>query len=274
MKCAGLMNSFVVGIIIVLIAFFMVFFLAIKMGYMANQDADVNICRVTLAAQKLSQMRVTLSDVRLDSSLASACKRRLVDIDDTGIYLVKKNNRESKIPVYFSNANTLTKTSTYTLKESPARTQEALASHFSESMRQCWFKGLEGKIEVFNDESVIFTSRVCMLCDETHVQLTNGTVPKGAWLSSYQSGTNMPNEKNLQTYEQYLYTLLNADGDLYAGGQPRCLYDAGIADNPTLRDGSYATIFFRDFAKIQNGCMAVAVVPAQQVRSICAYIAN
>jgi hypothetical protein len=294
----GLVHSFVVALIITLIAFLIIFGIAIRTGFIAGEDTDTNLCRVTLAAQELS--KVEFGGMTFNSPLASACKRRVIDITDDGIRIVKKG-MDTKASVYLKQGDVLRRTTDYDLKG--PRTQEALASHFSESMRRCWLRGLEGKVEVFNDRTNVFKGTVCLLCDETHVRLSNPEPTRRAWLSGYVFSTVMPADKDRRTYGEYLFTILPADNDAYAdfwemvidratlGGvrllgfstdasrftssaQSICIIENDITMDPVLRDGSYATVFFRDFSKIQTGCMAVAVVPAQKVRSLCDYVAN
>jgi len=300
----GLVHSFVVALIITLIAFLIILGFAIRTGVIANEDADVNICRVTLAAQELSQMRLSMTNVRLDSPLASACKRRIVEISERGVYLIKRGPN-TKIPVYLNNsAGNLQRTTNYDLQSerSAAYRQQVLASHFSESMRRCWLRGLEGQVEVFNDRTLFSSATVCMLCDETRVQLSSSP-PRGAWLSSYIHRTTMPTDSEKRTYGEYLFTMTSGDSRAYGNwmegfadgatlgairllgldpsadrfttnAQSVCIIENNINQNPSLRDGTYATVFFRDFSKFQTGCMAVAVVPAQQVRTLCDYVAN
>lgn len=289
----GILHSFIVILIITLVAFIIILVFAIRTGYIANEDRDTNICRITLAAQDMSKIGV--GGAKLDSPLASACKRRTIDITDRGAYLVKPLVN-TKLALYIKDGTAMPKTTSYDLMGS--ETQQVLANHFAESMRRCWLRGLEGEVEVFNDRSYALTSTVCMICDETHVQLTTNNPTQGAWLSTYLATTKMPSSKEGLTYGEYLFNLKSADQSNFAqwlttydwreflifglpgkdgytlSGQTLCITEKGIDMNPQIRDGSYATIFFRDFSKRQFGCMATVVVPAQQVRRMCDYVAN
>lgn len=290
----GVLHSFVVVLIITLIAFLIILGFAIRAGYIANEDADTNICRVTLAAQDMSKIGV--GGAQLDSPLASACKRRTITIADEGIYSIKRGP-DTKLPVYIADGSVLKKTTSYNLEG--AQTQEILANHFAQSMSRCWLRGLEGEVEVFNDRSIVTTQTVCMLCDETHVQLTNNNPTRGAWLTTYLANTKMPQNRDGLTYGEYLFNIkggisknqfvtwlttfdwreilifgLPGKDGYTLTGQTLCITEKGIEMNPQIRDGSYATVFFRDFSKKNYGCMAVAVVPAQQVRRLCDYVAN
>lgn len=303
----GIEQQFLVILILTILGFLIILGFAVRTGYISNVEADTNLCRVTLAAQELSQIRVSRTGIVMDSPLSTACKRRTVNVMDDGIFS-ERRGPDQKLPVYLkqqSEATLLKGTTNYDLEESKSQAyrQEVLASYFSESMRRCWLRSLEGEVEVFNDETTFKTANVCMLCDETHVSLGAAQNTKGAWLSTYIQGTVMPGDVEKRTYGEYLFTINDAENSAYAnffealvsvgtGGaihllglssdasrftnnaQFVCITENNINMNPVIRDGSYATIFFRDFSKFQTGCMAVAVVPAQQVRSLCDYVAN
>jgi hypothetical protein len=306
------MHSFVIGIILILVAFGIVLYWAFRIGYLADQDADTNLCRVTLAAQDLT--KIGFEGLHRDSPMATACKRRYSIIDDTGIYRVPIERggvfgKPLKQPVYRTEDGKIQKTTDYSFeKQTSTRNagsagignrdanEEILASYFAESLRNCWMRGLEGKVPVFNDRGFqLVKSEVCMLCEETHIALTAKPITSGAWLSSYLNAREIPSQKGF-TYGQYLLNLekgttgtirnrittfiwaLNpfssASYDYTLSAQATCLEKLRIETDPLLIDGTYATVFIRHFSKIDQGCMVTAVLPIGRVRKLCDYIAN
>jgi len=169
--------------------------------------------------------------------------------------------------------------------------QQAVASIFAESLRRCWTMGLEGDVKIMDAEGKYFVrSNVCVLCDQIIVDrnanddtFIEGTNIDG-WLNTYLQDTTIPSTRGNkpQSYANFL------DRDASAAGVfpdvTEC-EDSINLRNPTVTDGTYATILVRRFsdwaddgavAKRLGGksCMTTAVVSATALRNVCNYVTN
>ncbi len=292
------MHSFVIALILLLVAFGIVFYWNYNSGSLIDNEAAVNLCRATLAVQKKTAANGWLIDS--NSPLASSCKRRIITVSENKV-TVKKIGKlaiEHPLPVYVPEDSSATPASGSNLGGEPlpkrmtkiSKVDEpVIASVFAESMRRCWTMGLEGDVKIMDAETDFARSNVCVLCDEIHVKRGKPTPIEGTdkinWLQTYLDTEAMPSSINAAkpvTYASFL--------DRYPGEDNNFPNVLGCDEQISLRnfevtDGTYATILIRRFSDWSDdgwvvshiggkSCMTTAVVSASALRRVCNYVAN
>jgi hypothetical protein len=292
------MHSFLVGLIIFLLAFVLVFIWLIRAGIIIDDEADVNLCRATLAVQ-----RTTSLPLWLDSPFSSICKRRFIEIGpdsvtmrnagtftiarSMGVWLPRETQASpGTAPTETAREQLLTNGQFVRTTIDKPVTQVEAQSIVAESLRRCWTMGLEGNVKVFDDRSWT-NQNVCLLCDEIHVKRTTGNdeaapIPRIAgddWLTRYLENTEMPGKTTNDIPETYSL-FLDYTGPRATEQYPKAQAfkeQFGLEDNYALTDGSYATLLIRRFKYDFDdgpGTSAAVFVPTNKIRSLCKFVAN
>ncbi len=276
---SGLMHSFLVALIILLISFGLVIMWLIRAGIIVDDEADVNLCRATLAIQAKTQLGPdSVGD--FDSPFSSVCKRRVIEIGPDSV-TVRGNGKFSLSRPLGIWAPKPADPNAFERKNVKGETTEAVAqSVLAESLRRCWTLGIEGDMKVFEDRS-IKNQNVCLVCDEIHVDrgASSSPIPRApsstTWLAEYLEKTTMPGTRTGQptTYAAFLdYVGAQSEDDYPRAKALR--ENRGIAQDYPLSDGTYATILLRRFGEFGGGWATTAVVPTSKLRILCKYVAN
>jgi hypothetical protein len=210
MNSKGIAHEFVISLIIIIIGAVIIFTWLHKQGIIAGEDADLNLCRVGIAAQEKMQGLGMVSRAAIgtiDSPLKINCKRREVTIGPKQIEVKRTGPNEVL--------------ATYDIEGKPHRVynnmnEQILNSYMAESMRRCWYMGLEGKKPIFNPRETGFfelteTPNICMICDQISVELPQNELPtSNTFLYPFLQKTKMPNTKDGLTTASTCSHLLTA----------------------------------------------------------------
>lgn len=280
-KGMTVMLEFIITTLLLIATLCIVLVLLIKFGIITQSDSDAQLCRTTLAVQGKI-------DNPIINPTTSKCIRRIVEVSEKNVQS-KSKLMNYVVPLFINNKTVV---SYHELNDT------IMNSFLSDSLRRCWYMGLEGKEAVFN-RGYSNGKTICMICDEIHVKMNDDKqLNQDKQFATYLNMTLMPNLKERMTYGKYLFTptsvqiamlglrrlvvpLFNValrhsynPEDAAAIAGTFCLNLKKVDMDPVFKTGSYATIFFRYHSNTDGGCMNAYVIPATKVKTLCDYVAN
>ncbi len=281
----GITEGFIVTLVLVCATGIILFLWLAATGKILNSTVDTEICRSTLLTQQ-STSGYKYTPATFTSPVSANCPSRHVTIGERSV------TTQQYMRTYFTKTFTkeLTKKTPMTIYPQANGqpviaysqiTEEVVLSTAAESMRRCWYMGLEGEEPIFNSRTTWDRARVCMVCDNINLEGTK-TFGTTKTLSTFLNERTLAS-KGSQTYSDYLFTVRehrllsedNQDAGTAIAGLRTCLGEANITEDVVFEPGSYVTVLFRDFSRLRpNGCIATYVIPAQQTRDLCDFVLN
>ncbi len=179
MNTKAMSEKTLITVLIFIVAFLVIGFIAVKIFDIMTSKGDTESCR-------LSVLAASQTTIAGKTSIELQCPRKNIVVYPE-YYTVDGNKRKYSSEEYTENVKRV----------------------FAEEMRECWYKMGEGDVKVFEDK-LLDNENVCLICN--HIEFQNPSDPEITAFQDYLENTKIPASLNSltdTTYYDYIHRDIN-----------------------------------------------------------------